>query len=161
MEEIGNLNPKASEWLEGHPLSKWTLAHDGSKRYGMLTTNMSEIFNSVLKGARYLPITVCVQLTFYRVVRYFNVRRSLGRVAQGHGNLYTPHVAAKLAASMTKASAHTVRSFNREKGIFEVTTKKGKNVQVVNLEKQTCTCGKWEINKYPCSHVLSGCAFFL
>lgn len=112
MEEIGNLNPKAREWLEGHPLSKWTLAHDGGKRYGMLTTNMSEIFNSVLKGARYLPITACVQLTFYRVVHYFNVRRSLGRVAQANGNLHTPHVAAKLAASMTKASAHTMRSFN-------------------------------------------------
>nr|GEV46036.1 DNA-binding WRKY [Tanacetum cinerariifolium] len=140
MDKIRTLNPKAREWLEGHPLSKWTLAHDGGKRYRMLTINMSEIFNSVLKGARYLPITSCVQLIFYRVVHYFNVIRSLGGVAQVNGNLYTPYVSAKQSALMTKASAHTMRSFNREKGIFKVTTQTGKNAQVLNLEKQTCTC---------------------
>ena len=25
------------------------------------------------------------------------------------------------------------------------------------MEKGTCSCGKWEINKYPCSHVLCVC----
>ena len=32
-------------------------------------------------------------------------------------------------------------------------------MQVVNLKEETCTCGKWEINKFPCSHVLSACAY--
>jgi len=31
-------------------------------------------------------------------------------------------------------------------------------VQVINLEEKICTCGKWEIFKYPCSHVLGACA---
>nr|GEY34104.1 hypothetical protein [Tanacetum cinerariifolium] len=92
MEEIGRLNPRARQWLAGHSLSKWTLAHDGGNRYGFLTTNLSEIFNSVLKGARFLPITTCVQLTFYRLVHYFNVRRPLGSGAQANGYPYTPHV---------------------------------------------------------------------
>ena len=112
----------------------------------------------MLKGARFLPITACVQLTFYRLVHYFNVRRPLGSGAQANGYPYTPHVVAKLAASTSKASAHSLRSFNREKGIFEVITHRKRNVQVVNLEKETCTCGKWEVFKYPCSHVLSACA---
>nr|GFD20952.1 hypothetical protein [Tanacetum cinerariifolium] len=119
MEEIGRLNPRARQWLAGHSLSKWTLAHDGGNRYGFLTTNLSEIFNSVLKGARFLPITTCVQLTFYRLVHYFNVRRPLGSGAQANGYPYTPHVGAKLATSTSKASAHSLRSSNREKGIFE------------------------------------------
>lgn len=59
---------------------------------------------------------------------------------------------------MAKATAHSLRSFNREKGIFELITQSGKNVQVVNLQQKTCTCGKWEVFKYPCSHVLSACA---
>ena len=112
MEEIGRLNPQARQWLEGHSLAKWTLAHDGGRRYGLLTTNLSEIFNSVLKGARFLPITACVQLTFYRLVHYFNVRRPLGSSSQAKGYPYTPHVVAKLAASTSKASAHSLRSFN-------------------------------------------------
>ena len=28
------------------------------------------------------------------------------------------------------------------------------------MEKGTCSCGKWEINKYLCSHVLSVCGNF-
>ena len=158
MEEIGKLNPQAREWLERHSFDRWTLAHDGGRRYGLLTTNLSEIFNSVLKGARFLPITTCVQLTFYRLVRYFDVRRPMGSSARANGDVYTPHVVAKQVALMSKASAHSLRSFNREKGVFELVTQRGRNVQVVNLKEKTCTCEKWEIFKYPCSHVLSACA---
>ncbi|XP_076929124.1 uncharacterized protein LOC143593352 [Bidens hawaiensis] len=149
------INLQALQWLEDHALDKWTLAHDGGKRYGLLTTNLSEIFNSVLKGARFLPITSCVQLTFYRLVNYFEVRRPMGSSAQANGDVYTPHVAAKQAALMSKAGEHSLKIFNRQKGIVEVITQKEKNVQVVNLEQRTCSCGKWEIFKYPCSHVLS------
>nr|XP_043625642.1 uncharacterized protein LOC122597073 [Erigeron canadensis] len=161
MEEIGTINPQARQWLEGHPRDKWTLAYDGGKRNGLLTTNLSEIFNSVLKGARFLPITACVQLTFYRLVHYFEVRRPLGSSAQANGDIYTPHVTTRQTALMSKASAHSLRSFDRQKGVFEVITQRGKNIQVVNLELRSCTCGKWDIYKYPCSHVLSACAKLL
>ncbi|CAI9272226.1 unnamed protein product [Lactuca saligna] len=158
MEEIRKLNPCARQWLVSHPLIRWTLAQDGRRRYWLLTTNLSEIFNSVLKGARFLPIIACVQLTFYRMVHYFEVRRPLGSSSQAHGDTHTPHVVVKQVALMAKASAHSLRSFSREKGIFELITQRGRNVQVVNLEQKTCTCGKWEAFKYPCSHVLSACA---
>nr|KAJ0197275.1 hypothetical protein LSAT_V11C700364040 [Lactuca sativa] len=98
MEEIGKLNPRARQSLESHPLNRCTLAHDGGMRYGLLTTNLSEIFNSVLKGARFLPITACVQLTFYRMVHYFEVRRPLGSSYQAHGDTHTPHVVVKQVA---------------------------------------------------------------
>ena len=111
-----------------------------------------------LKVLVFLPITACVQLTFYRLVHYFEVRRPLGSSAQANGDVYTPHVVAKQVALMSKASAHFLRPFNRAKGIFELITQRGGNVQVVNLDEKTCTCGKWEIFKYPCSHVLGACA---
>ena len=41
----------------------------------MMTTNMSEMFNSVIKGARRLPVTTLVQLTFFKLNSYFVVRR--------------------------------------------------------------------------------------
>lgn len=64
METIGRINPEARRWLEEIPLEKWALAHDNGHRYGIMTTNLTEVFNSVLKGARCLPITTLVQLTF-------------------------------------------------------------------------------------------------
>ena len=74
MDTIGRINAEARNWLEQIPLEKWALSHDGGRRYGIMTTNMSEVFNGVLKGARNLPITTLVQLTFYRVISYFTVR---------------------------------------------------------------------------------------
>ena len=75
MDTIGRINVDARNWLEHIPLEKWALSHDGGRRYGIMITNMSEVFNGVLKGARKLPITALVQLTFYWVNNYFTVRR--------------------------------------------------------------------------------------
>nr|KAJ0198666.1 hypothetical protein LSAT_V11C600319390 [Lactuca sativa] len=104
-------------------IGKWTLAHYGGRRYVLLTPNLSEIFNNVLKGVRFLPITACVQLTFYRLVHYFEVRCPLGSSARANGNAYTPQVVVKQVVLMSKASAHSLRSFNREKFIFDVCVK--------------------------------------
>ena len=68
---IGRINPKAQQLLEVIPLEIWVLSHDGGRRYGIMTTNMSEVFNSVLKGARSLPIAALVQLTFFWLNGYF------------------------------------------------------------------------------------------
>ena len=40
-----------------------------------MTTNMFEVFNIVLKGARSLPITALVHMTFFRLNSYFVARR--------------------------------------------------------------------------------------
>ncbi|KAI5662187.1 hypothetical protein M9H77_21510 [Catharanthus roseus] len=37
-------------------LEKWTLMNDGGHRHGIMTTNVSEALNSVLKKARFLRI---------------------------------------------------------------------------------------------------------
>ena len=78
MNTIGRINPEALQWLEAVPLQLWALSHDGGRRYGLMTTNISEVFNSVLKGARSLPVTALVQLTFFRLNGYFVARRELG-----------------------------------------------------------------------------------
>ena len=46
---IGRINSKAQQWLEAIPFQLWALSHDGDQRYGIMTTNMSEVFNSILK----------------------------------------------------------------------------------------------------------------
>ena len=76
MDTIGKINVDARNWLEHISLEKLAFSHDGGGegRYEIMTTNMSEVFNGILKGARNLPITTLVQLTFYRVNSYFTVR---------------------------------------------------------------------------------------
>ncbi|KAL6527327.1 hypothetical protein OROGR_016417 [Orobanche gracilis] len=67
------------------------------------------------------------------------MRRPLGSSAQANGDAYTPHVIAKQVALMSKVSAHFLRSFNREKVIFELTTQRGRNVQVGACAKLSLT----------------------
>ncbi|GFP85965.1 hypothetical protein PHJA_000740300 [Phtheirospermum japonicum] len=51
MEQIKALDPDAFAYLDGIDKSKWTPSHDGGKRCGILTTNMSESINGVMKCA--------------------------------------------------------------------------------------------------------------
>ena len=60
MATIERNNYEAQQWLEAIPLELWALSHDGGRRYRIMTTNISEVFNSVLKGAHNLPIIALV-----------------------------------------------------------------------------------------------------
>ena len=60
MTTIGRINSEAQQWLEAIPLELWELSHDKGRKYEIITTNMSQVFKSVLKGARNLPITALV-----------------------------------------------------------------------------------------------------
>ena len=81
---------------------KWALSHDGGRRYGIMTTNKYEVFNSVLKGARCLPVTALVQLTFFRLNSYFVARSEQGYNILASDEQYTPYVDAKIKAHMVK-----------------------------------------------------------
>ena len=51
IDTIRRINLEAQQWLEATLFEKWALSHDEGRRYGIMITNMSEVFNSVLKGA--------------------------------------------------------------------------------------------------------------
>ncbi|KAL0302338.1 UNVERIFIED_CONTAM: hypothetical protein Scaly_3035800 [Sesamum calycinum] len=74
MTEIRELNEEAYNWLGMIDKTQWTLSHDSGWRTGILTTNMSECVNGVLKGARRLPIVAIVQITFHRVSHTYVVK---------------------------------------------------------------------------------------
>ena len=90
MATIGRINSEAQQWLEAIPLELWTLSHDGDRRYEIMTTNMFELFNSVLKGASNLPITALVQLTFFHLNSYFIARKDQGANRLTSNEQYTP-----------------------------------------------------------------------
>ena len=92
MTTIRRINSESQQWLEAIPFQLWALSHDGGQRYGIMTTNMLEVFNSVLKGARSLPFTALVQLTFFRLNTYFVARRELGANRLAYDEQFTPNV---------------------------------------------------------------------
>ncbi|RVW71982.1 Serine/threonine-protein phosphatase 7 long form-like [Vitis vinifera] len=113
---------------------------------GIMTTNMSEVFYSVLKGARSLPITALVQLTFFRLNSYFVVRREQGANRLASNEEYTPYVDAKIKANVVKAGSHEIVLYDHIRGQFHVKTNKGTKSSStrgrtyrINLQEYTCT----------------------
>ena len=68
-----------------------------------MTTNMSEVFNNVLKGARSLPFTVIVQLTFFRLNSYFVAIREQNANRLASDDQFTPYVDAQIQGRVVKA----------------------------------------------------------
>ncbi|XP_021840717.1 uncharacterized protein [Spinacia oleracea] len=122
---IGELNVEAHKYLMDISSHRWSIHHDGGFRYGVKTTNMSEAFNGVMKGARCLPITALVRMTFYRVNSYFVTRRGWGkrRIEEGHD--FIEKATTTIEMNMAKSGAHEVQAFDHEMGLFEVTTGRG------------------------------------
>ena len=75
-ELIENVNWDAHQYLKDVPKDKWALTFDKGYRYGAMTTNISECFNGVLKGARSLPIMAMVKYTWFKLIAYFDDRRN-------------------------------------------------------------------------------------
>jgi hypothetical protein len=71
------LNDDVNAWLfEQLPdKSKWALTFDeGGSQYGIMTTNISEVFNFILKGIRSLSVSDIVDYTFHKCNEYFKNR---------------------------------------------------------------------------------------
>jgi hypothetical protein len=72
LEKILNNDAKAQLFEQFSEKSKWTLAfEDGGSRYGVMTTNISEVFNFILKGIRSLSVSSIVDYTFHKCNEYF------------------------------------------------------------------------------------------
>ena len=147
----------------GH-MSKWSLCHDGGHRYGVTNTNLAEVFNFVMKGVRFLPITTLVEFTFCRVNDCFVKRRETSNAWITGGHMYTSHATKIITKNTEKANFHEIVAFDYRRGIFKVKNErgnrrssKGGKIQTVDLTQRKCTCNKLEIYHLPCSHLLAVC----
>lgn len=134
------------------------------RRYGHMTTNLSEAVNKVFRGARNLPITALVKCTYGRLVEYFVQRGSAAAAQQRVGDVYCNKVMEAMTKNATIAQSHIVRTYSIDRSRFEV--EEGFNQQNhrsgytwrLNLDERTCECGRFQTFKYPCSHVIAACA---
>ena len=121
-----------------------------------MTTNMSELFNSVLKGARSLPFTTLVQLTFFRLNSYFVVRREQGANRLTSDEQLTPYVDAQIQGRVVKVGSMEIVLYDHIQGRFHVKSRNGRT-QRLNLHDKKCTYGKILIYGFSCSHIIAAC----
>ncbi|KAL0390538.1 UNVERIFIED_CONTAM: hypothetical protein Scaly_0410900 [Sesamum calycinum] len=164
MDEIKKQDVKAFAYLDAINKEKWTASHDGGWRCGILTTNMSECINGVLKGARRLPVSALVEITLERTVHYFHVRAIKGQKMLQNNQLWTDFACKMFISWQQKAVEHTVTKYSHAQQSASVVTRRqgrhGMNTHVVKIANRECSCGKWNQFGIPCSHAQKVCGAY-
>ena len=152
------------EWVDNLRRETWTLAcEEGGRRYGHMTTNLSEAINKVLKGARNLPITALVKVIHSRLVTYFVDRLGHAQAMLAEDKIIVPKVMAEIEKNKALASTFRVLRYNRPHSKFEIQeptnprTGGGGMKWKVSLNDWRCECGRWQAYNYPCAHVIAAC----
>ncbi|KAI0511363.1 hypothetical protein KFK09_011993 [Dendrobium nobile] len=151
MKILGDRNPSARAWLEKVGAENWSFAHDGGKRLGIMTTNIVETCDSLLKGVRGLPIKVLVGKTLSRLSKIFSKRHEEGSRMLG---MMTCSVESQLNEIVSLAVQHMVEPYSAT--IFKV-YRVNHRVHTVNTEGYSCTCNRFLISCIPCTHIVAVC----
>ncbi|KAL2236062.1 UNVERIFIED_CONTAM: hypothetical protein Sindi_1338400 [Sesamum indicum] len=162
MEEIKSQSLEAFQWLDRIDKEKWTASHDGGWRCEILTTNMSECINGVLKGARRLLLTAIAEMTFQRSVHYFRERLARSNVMLTNNQLWTDFAYKMFTRWHQNSVEHTVTKYHQFQQSASVVTRRqgghGVNTHVIKIANRECSCGKWTQFGIPCSHAQKVCA---
>ncbi|XP_072083534.1 uncharacterized protein [Arachis hypogaea] len=145
-------------WLDRIPREQYALAFDGGYRWGHMITNLVECINSVLKGARNLPVTALVKATFYRLNELFTRKRVEAEARINAGLVFSEMVTTKLHANQRASGNIQVSCFDRENEVFEVREMPSGVEYAVDLRHHRCDCGEFQVDRIPCRHVFACCA---
>ncbi|XP_072060245.1 uncharacterized protein [Arachis hypogaea] len=152
------------DWVNRIDYMLWTQHQDEGRRFGHMTTNISEYVNSILKGVRNLPVCSLVKSTYGRLVALF-VRK--GREAETQletGQQFSQHLVKAIEANLKASWCFTVTLYNRDSSEFTVaettpTESFSLGSYRVSLRSITCDCGYFQALHYPCSYALACCTF--
>ncbi|XP_072082103.1 uncharacterized protein [Arachis hypogaea] len=157
-------NPAMCDWANRIEYSLWTQYCDEGRRFGHMTTNISECVNSILKGVRNLPVCSLVKATYGRLAELF-VRKGREAEAQmGTGQQFSQYLVKCIEANLKTARCFTVTVYDRDNSEYTVaeTTPTGSfslGTYRVSLGSQTCDCGYFQALHFPCPHALACCAY--
>ncbi|XP_026378139.1 uncharacterized protein LOC113272531 [Papaver somniferum] len=132
------------EWMKKIPLKNWA-AHEFLGRYGELTSNVVESFNSFLRHEKQLKVIELIECIRARTMETMWKRKL---ASSKWTAILTPKMQARLDKRITDCRRYKVRRDSEK--VFEIITNTGKHT--VDLDSRTCTCQWWKKHSSPCSH---------
>ncbi|KAK0574649.1 hypothetical protein LWI29_026713 [Acer saccharum] len=148
MEELHKLHKAAFDYAIAAGPHKWSRVHCPQRRYRPMTTNVVECINSCLKFARQLPLMTPAEFIKNMLQKWFHDRHATAR-SMHHRLTNAAHL--MILKRVEKCSYMTVNPVDWN--IFSI-KHKGKQ-WMVNLARKTCTCNKFQMDFFPCSHTLA------
>ncbi|XP_015950053.1 uncharacterized protein LOC107474921 [Arachis duranensis] len=156
------VSPQMMGWIRGLEPPKWLQHLDEGRRYGHMTTNLSECINSILKGTRNLPVCAIVKSTYHRLNELFVIKGRQAQAQIASGQEFSQFLQKAILANREGISQMLVTPFDRATTVFTVDEIAAAGVQSrfrVNLQFRRCDCGYFQALHYPCAHALAACAY--
>ncbi|XP_077246056.1 uncharacterized protein LOC143885901 [Tasmannia lanceolata] len=148
MERIKEMKIEAYKWIEEVPKKNWASVYFPGSRYNELPTNAVECFNVILKEARELPITSLVDHIRWKDSNFFQSHHKLG-------HSWNTHLTGKAEEWFVSPCDSACRYTPYACSWTEFEVKSLTNADRVDLEKKTCTCGRFQTIGLPCEHVIT------
>ena len=107
-------------YLMSESVDMWTQSYDGGRHFEAITTNISECFNGVLKGARGLPIAAMVEFTWSKLVEYFHDRHKEITNELMEGKKWSTYAFSTWDENRRKSKKHYLKAFINQDMIYQV-----------------------------------------
>ena len=153
LENMTKINSQAVPWLLEHTKPEyWAELYFSGKRYGHLTSNIAESFNSCILEAREKPILSMLETIRHHLMDWYTVRPQSESTTQG---LLVKNVANSIQ-KLANDRARRYRFYTNIPDVsYEVQSTETLKEYRVNLTSRTCSCRAWQSTGYPCSHALA------
>ncbi|XP_016178595.1 uncharacterized protein LOC107621064 [Arachis ipaensis] len=163
LDALGTLSREMVDWALRFRKELWLQHCDEGRRYGHMTTNLSECINAMLKGTRNLPMAAIVRATYERLQQLF-VRKGREALAQLQGRqIHSQRLLEAIDKNRESLPMLRVTHCDRRTSVFSVKEMEpldawSQTSYRVRLSERTCDCGLFQSLHYPCRHALAACA---
>ncbi|XP_057740356.1 uncharacterized protein LOC130957520 [Arachis stenosperma] len=152
---LRTFDPAMCDWANRIEYAHWTQHRDEGRKFGHITTNISECVNSILKGVRNLLVCALVKATYGRLAELFVCKEKEVEAQLGTGQQFSQHLLKAIEANLKASRCFTVMQYdmdNSEFTVAETTPIEGFSLGSyrVSLKDQTCDCGYFQALHYPC-----------
>ncbi|XP_027362454.1 uncharacterized protein LOC113870055 [Abrus precatorius] len=144
-----------TDWLDEILREKWVLAYDGGHRWSHMTTNLVECINSVLKGARNLPL---IRATYFRLAELFARKEREACARKEAGHIFSEAVMTRVQSCEQASRNLCVTVFDRKNEAFLVQDVSNSQEYKVVLRQRYCDYVDIQTDRYPCCHVIAACS---
>lgn len=149
--EIKMMNASCAEYLIGIGFEHWARVHFKGNRYNIMTSNIAESWNAVIREARDYPILPLLEFIRSKLMNWFSERRSGN---ENDNNLFSLRVREILDLNFQHSGGMIASKINRVE--YEVKDKYGGSFHV-NLRNKSCSCNVFQSLMIPCSHAIYAC----
>ncbi|KAI4380630.1 hypothetical protein MLD38_006798 [Melastoma candidum] len=146
-EQIKSISSASYDWIMETGPENWAEALFSGEPYGYITFDVAGLYDKWTEEARELPIIQKVEVLTSKLMELFSTRQ--GRLSEWAAKL-TPLREENLRETCDKAQ--DMRVLISSETLFEV---HDSLIQVVDLQKQDCSCLEWKPGGSPCCHAIA------